>query len=60
MKLLGYTRWKNFEKAIGRAVESCDTSQMIVQDHFREVTKMITAGKGAQRSVTDYMLTRYA
>ena len=29
-------------------------------DHFREVAKTITAGKGAQRSVKDYMFTRYA
>lgn len=60
MSLLGYTRWENFQKAIGRAIESCETAQINVLDHFREVTKMITAGKGAQRSVTDYMLTRYA
>ena len=60
MPLLGYERWENFDKAIGRAIESCETSGIEVSDHFREVTKMITAGKGAQRSVKDYMLTRYA
>ena len=59
MPLLGYERWENFDKAIGRAIESCETSGIEVSDHFREVTKMITAGKGAQRSVKDYMLTRY-
>ena len=26
MKLLGYSRWENFEKAIGREVESRETS----------------------------------
>ena len=31
-----------------------------VSDHFREVTKMVQLGKGAQRAVKDYMLTRYA
>ena len=60
MSLLGYGRWENFDKAINRAMESCETSGIEVSDHFREVTKMITAGKGAQRLVKDYMLTRYA
>ena len=60
MPLLGYERWENFDKAISRAMDSCETSGIEISDHFREVTKMITAGKGAQRSVKDYMLTRYA
>ena len=60
MSLLGYGRWENFDKAINRAMESCETSGIEVSDHFREVTKLITAGKGAQRPVKDYMLTRYA
>ena len=60
MPLLGYERWENFDKAISRAMESCETSGVEVSDHFREVTKMIATGKGAHRPVKDYMLTRYA
>ena len=60
MPLLGYERWENFDKAILRAIDSCETSGVLVSDHFREVTKMISLGKTAQRSIKDYMLTRYA
>ena len=60
MTLLGYERWENFNKAISRAIESCETSGIKVSDHFREVTKMVTLGSRAQRPVKDYMLTRYA
>ncbi len=57
MPLLGYGRWENFDKAVHCAMESCETSCVEVSDHFREVTKMITAGKGAQRPVKDYDVT---
>jgi len=60
MPLLGYERWENFDKAISRAMDSCETSGIDILNHFREITKMVPLGSGAYRKVKDYMLTRYA
>lgn len=57
---MGYARWENFSVAIKRAVESCKTQSINVDDHFREVTKMVKLGSGAEREVKDFMLTRFA
>ena len=60
MIILGYERWENFDKAINRAMDSCRTGEIPVENHFRKATKMVPVGSGAVRPVKDYMLTRYA
>ena len=58
--ILEYARWENFSKAIDRAKKACENTGFEVQDHFRDVTKMVALGSGAEREIDDLMLSRYA
>jgi len=59
-KLLGYSKWENFEKVINRAKDACSNAGEEISDHFPDVRKVIGAGKGAQHIINDIALTRYA
>jgi len=58
--VLQYNKWENFKKVIDRAMLACKNSGANIDDHFPEIRKLITKGKGASQEITDYKLTRYA
>jgi DNA-damage-inducible protein D len=59
-EVLGYQTWRSFEQVIQKAVTACENSGYKPHDHFAEISKMVPLGSGAERQVSDYMLTRYA
>lgn len=60
-KLLGYNRWENFRKyVIPRTQKACENSGRACSDHIRAITKLIGTGKGAQRSLEDFQLSRFS
>ena len=59
-QVCGYARWENFQVAINRAKDSCNSQNISIDDHFRDVTKTIPMPKGAQKEIKDVLLTRYA
>lgn len=60
MPRLGYDKWENFESVIKRAIESCRTSGVNPDDHFRRVVEVVIVGKNTPKEKADYLLTRYA
>ena len=58
--ILGYTQWRNFENAIEKAKKSCKNAGENVENHFADVSKMVTIGSGVLKEIMDIALTRYA
>ena len=48
-QVCGYARWENFQVAINRAKESCNSQNISIDDHFRDITKMVSLGSGQRR-----------
>ncbi len=59
-KLLGYSKWENFNLVINKAKKACETSNHNIADHFVDANKMVEIGSKTQRPIDDIMLTRYA
>ena len=60
MPILQYSNWQNFEKIINKAKISCKNSDISTFEHFIDVNKTIKMPKGAEKTILDYELTRYA
>ena len=58
--VLGYSEWRNFLTVIERAKEAAKNSDVAVNNHFVDANKMVQLGSGAERSIDDVLLTRYA
>jgi DNA-damage-inducible protein D len=58
--MLDYASWQKFKAVIQDAMKACENSGQAAPDHFNRQDKMITIGKGGQRAVEDYHLSRYA
>lgn len=59
-KLLEYSTWQKFQRAIEDAKTACEKSGEAISDHFNREVNLIRAGKGARRPTEDYHLTRHA
>lgn len=59
-KVLGYTEYGKFKHAIHKAETACEASGQPVGDHVAHVSDMVAIGSGAQRSVDNVHLSRYA
>lgn len=57
---LEYKRWDKFSNVLDKAKIACETSNNNISDHFAHVGKMVDIGSGAERTIDDYQLSRYA
>lgn len=57
--ILQYSQWRRFESVIEKAKISCEQSGNIVNDHFANVGKIVSAGV-TTKDIGDIMLSRYA
>ena len=59
-KGLNYSEYRKFKPIISKAINACISSNQNINDHFVQVSEMISIAKGAKRKIDDYKLSRYA
>lgn len=59
-RVLEYSEYRHFLPVIERARLACQISGQPVADHFEDMLGMVEIGSGAQRTVEDVRLSRYA
>lgn len=59
-QLLGYAKWDKFTNVINKAKDACTNAGEVIENHFPQVEKMVIIGSGAERTISDILLTRYA
>ncbi|MDI6795211.1 MAG: BRO family protein, partial [bacterium] len=59
-EVLGYDDYRNFERVVEKAKLARFNSGHRIEDHFVDVTEMVTIGSGAERPVKTILLSRYA
>lgn len=58
--LLEYKEWRKFNGVIEKAIEACKNSKINASEHFVGADKTIKMPKGANKSINDFKLSRYA
>lgn len=58
-KVLTYNDYRNFLEVMRKAWTACHNSGQNPNDHFVRVTEMIKIGKGAEREVETWLMSRY-
>lgn len=59
-KVLTYSDYRNFLDVMRKAWVACQNSGIDPNQHFGKITEMITIGKGAEREVDSWLMSRYA
>lgn len=58
--ILNYARWENFIDVVRKSMLACDSGGVPSEHHFRQTAKVMTYGKGSQRKIEDWFLSRFA